>query len=627
MTYVELFNFLGQYGRISKNYLNKNGVDDSLLEELVYSEILEPINESEYKIGNIDSLIEFGRKFIEDKKYSDANAIFTCCYMADPTNFKANYQLFYRDLVSRKENIEFKYFDVVYNHLKEHGDECTANYYLLLLGNLFELPERYVSLFNDIELDDILFEEIDSESIYENEFRKEVYNNSYFRVTGMLDEKYTDIPKEDLLFEQKVEKELILKWLFENRLLNKGIYALLYEEKFEELKNILDEKDDKRFLSVSNQYLLKLVNQYLTIKNTDTIPEIKGNGNDTFEAIDNNNYELAIKLLEKHNKEHNIEKTSYLYTMLKKIVSLIKGNINTSDVIKSNSISEEKGQVGLTEKEKQSIKSKIEQLYNGRSAFLLEPMPKEKRSLVRDYVAEFKFVSSFSIGQDPERRVVIRHRPYVSDRVDKVETAREAKRLYNRKKFEEAAKLYELLLKLSKPKDIIYGMYGLTLLQMHRRNEALDYLKIATIMSKDADGVLDYTGLIENIEYPQEKENRKPRVEMEIDEFSGGNKTALNDELLRDLILLTQEGEISLIDACIKLNLSEEDINYVKLLYARDCYYLGKDSEGDKYFKQVEKSKSKDKKVKDLYKDILVNKKYYRNRLDDSGKQLIFIKK
>ena len=75
------------------------------------------------------------------------------------------------------------------------------------------------------------------------------------------------------------------------------------------------------------------------------------------------------------------------------------------------------------------------------------------------------------------------------------------------------------------------------------------------------------------------------------------------------------------------MNLSDEDTNYIKLLYARDCYYLDKNNEGDLYFKQVEKSKAKDKRVKALYKEILVNKKYYHNRLNSDKDQLIFIKK
>lgn len=631
MNFAKIFNILRKTKKISYEKLCELGMNDTLLNNLIDCNVLTCDEENNYIINDVEELIYFGRYLLEKKEYAGANEAFTCAYETDPTNYEVNYQLFYRCLIKDIGQFSFKHFDVIYDNMKKNGRDSEANYYLFLLGNLYELPEKYKYTFDTIELDDMLVDNYDKDSVFKNKFRKYIFLNSYFNVNKLLDEKYNGVKSKDIEFEDKVEKELVLKWLVKNRNLNKSITELLKKEDYDELKNILDKENEHRFLSTSNKYLLKLVNSYIEMKNTGIVPEVMGEGSNTYEAIDNNNYKLAIRLLFEHNKEKGVEKASFLHDMLSKMATFeedkdIRILIDAvAEMRKKHEIIDEKNI--LTDKEKQSLKSKIDELHNGRSAFLLEPMPKKKRDLVQGFVSKFEHIASFSIGVEPERRVVLRHHPHITEYVDRIETSHEAKDLYRKGKYEEAAKLYELLLKLGRPKEIIYGMYGLTLLRLNKRNEALDYLKIATIMSKDNGGVLDYSGIIESIEYPQDRETRKPKVEVKENEFKDENKSALSEELLNDLIGLTQEGEISLVDACVKLGLSEEDINYVKLLYARDCYYLNYVKEGDLYFKQVEKSKAKDKRVKDLYKEILRDKKYYHNRLDSEKNQLIFIKK
>ena len=635
MDLSRVFSILRTQRRISYSGLVDCGVPDSLIENFLETGIFTADDNEEYTVGSIDDLVYYGRELLTNKDFKTANEIFICAYSIDHNNFNANYQLFYRNLLKAKEQYIFKHFNIVYDYMKKNGNYADANYYLYLLGNLYDLPKEYQDSFDNIKIDDILLEEKDDEAKTLNVFRKNVYANSYFKVNGMLDERLGNIPSEEISFEDKVEKEFILKWLFKSRLLHKNSYVLLKQENYEELKKVLEEEDKHRFLSMSDQYLLKLINQYLLIKNNDEVFEVKGEGYNTFDAIDNNNFEQALNLLREHQEDHSIEKDSYLQIMLERIICLInnkKSNIQplidaVSEMRKKYDTKEEIS-VGLSDKEKQSLMSKIDELRAGRSAFLLEPMPKTKRDMIQKIASKFNDIAAFSIGQEPERRLVLRYHPFIKEQVDKLDVVKEAKSLYHKGKYEEAAKQYELLLKLGRPRDITYGMYGLTLLRLHKRNEALDYLKIATILSKESGGNLDYSDLIYEIENPDDRNNLKPRVEVKEEEFSDNNKVTLDDKLLNDLIGLTQEGEISLLDACSKLGFSEVDTNYVKLLYARDCYYLGDMSKGDTYLKQVEKSKAKDQRVKDLYKEILLDKKYYSKRLDtEKDNQLIFIKR
>ena len=630
MNIEKVFSVLKRTGKISYRQLYVYGLTDEDIEGLVESGILKEIENHEYKVDSVDELVHFGRYLLGIKQYKEANSAFICAYTLEPTNLLANFQLLYRNLLNAKPEYMFNHFDVVYNGLKDRGKESDANFYLFVLGNLYDLPEKYEKIFDNMKVEDMLIGLTDIDSFYQDEFRKKIFENSYSRVNGMLDDRFGELESNSLSAVEKFEKELGLKWLVKHRALHKKIMELLVTDDIVQLKKVLEDADRHRFLSVSNQYLLKLVNKYIEFEHAGIKPEVTGNGYDVYKAIDNNNYDLAMKLL---NEQEGLsaDKTSYLLIMLKKMIELInKDSKKFESAIESVAEVREKAEarkdIVLTDKEKQALKSKIEQLYAGRSIFLLEPMPKEKRDMVRGFVGTFKDIVSFSIGVEPERRVVLRYRPIVKEYVDILEVFQEAKKLYRRGKFEDAAKKYELLLKLGKPRDIVYGMYGLTLLQMHRRKESLDYLKVATIMSKEKDGPLDYSDLIYELENPHDA-NKKPRVDIKESEFVEASKVVLDDELLNDLIGLTQEGEISLIDACKKLNISEVDTNYARLLYARDCYYKGDYERGDIYLKQVEKSKDKDKRVKDLYKEIQLNRKYYVHRLDAEKKQLIFLKK
>lgn len=629
MNIERLFGILKNSKKISRKELFSCGADDNYINSCIDNEILTPINDNEYKIDNVDELVYYGRYLLGQKRYDDANSIFLCAYVTDPDNFNANYQLFYRNLVQKKEDNIFKHFDFVYKGLIEQGRENDANYLLFLLGNIYGVPDKYKRDLERIEEYDILLEEDNNFARYENTLRRHIFRESYYDANSMVDKRFDYKTAKDRPFEDIVEKELILKWLIKHRKFNKTVDAYVADDNFKELKEVLDKEKNNRFLTRINKYLLKVVNSYLEIEKTNIAVKSTYNGNDTFAAIDNNNYKLALRLLEKFQNEKGTARESYLAVMLKKIVILID-KIEEKDGLKYliDAVAEMRnGKEVLTDSEKQSLDSKVNQLHHGRSAFLLEPMSKEKRNLVHEYINQYDDIATFSIGLENNRRVVLRYKPYVAERVDVFEVNEQAIKLYKRGKYREAAACYELLLKLGRPRDVIYGSYGLTLLRMNRRKEALDYLEIATIMSKEHNGKLDYTDIIETIKYPQAKEERKPRVVVEEEEFEDNKESKLEDEFINDLIGLTQEGEISLIDACKKLNMSEEDINYVKLLYARDCYYLGHDSIGDTYFKQVEKSKAKNKKVKDLYKEIQVNKKYYRKRLDSDKNQLIFRKK
>ena len=82
------------------------------------------------------------------------------------------------------------------------------------------------------------------------------------------------------------------------------------------------------------------------------------------------------------------------------------------------------------------------------------------------------------------------------------------------------------------------------------------------------------------------------------------------------------ESGLDVETACRNINMSEEDINVVKLIYAREYYTLGNKEKGELFLKSYEKSKNKTNKTKSIYKYIQQNKKFYKARFEGEPRQL-----
>ena len=666
MDLAKVFYLLKENEKITKDELSECGVDDKYIEFTLENGILEQISDTEFTATDIETLVDYGRYVMKQKYFKAANSIFNCAYAIDPNDFTINYQLFYRAISDQKlrKSRVYKHFDIIYKELTNNGDSALANYYLFLIGNIYGFDSKnedntgyfkeYSEKFLNLEEGDLLIPGSDDSSYDTNIFRKNVFSNSYHDVTTAVDKRFTG--RSDLSFEETVERELLLKWLKRKRDFNARLADCFKNGSMEDAKKLLDEEDQRRGLTTTNQYILMIINAYFTIQKTDVVPVPKYSGDNTFMAIKGDNFGLAMALEEKRMQRHNSIRESNLHVVLKEIEDLIasKTSINES-VIKEEvkeipQLQETKPVVektieiyNLTDSDKQKIDAKVEKMHNGRMFFLLDPMPEAKRHAIREYVKSNygEDISTFPLGNEPERRIVLRYKPLVKEHVDIKEVLDNARSAYSLGKYEssegdydsansryiEAAEYYELALKIGTPRDTTYSGYAMTLYRMKKFDEALDCMKIATIMSKTTGkGNIDFSELIERIENPPEREDRKPKVVVQESEFEDKQDSLLTDELINDIRGLLAEGVFTLEDICKKLGLNEDDTNYIKLIYSRDCYYLGNESTGDKYLKQVTKCE-KSPKVKELYKEILVNKKYYHNRYDKNSDQLVFIKK
>lgn len=271
--------------------------------------------------------------------------------------------------------------------------------------------------------------------------------------------------------------------------------------------------------------------------------------------------------------------------------------------------------------EKEFLESKHEMLLNGRGMILLKPMNSERRKRIHEMVKEYPDMVSFSIGDGENRQVVLRYRPFIDEYVYVRSLVKDGKEAYHAGNYEECIESYRRLLEFGEPNENIYSMLGLAYMKIGKIELAIDYLTVATELSKQNDNRYDYTELIMFLKGEILIEDKKTYVKMSTFEFvddMGDNYGVPNVDEIFKLV----ESGISIKDACEMYELNEEDINIVFLIFAKNYYSEEKYGMGDKCFKTVEKSKNKTNFVKKLLNEVRKNKNFYKNRVEVVEKRL-----
>ena len=123
-------------------------------------------------------------------------------------------------------------------------------------------------------------------------------------------------------------------------------------------------------------------------------------------------------------------------------------------------------------------------------------------------------------------------------------------------------------------------------------------------------------------EIPQE--DLKPRFKVNLDYFEHRDKIdyyGIRNFLdIHSYIIATG---LDVYSVCVKLGLSQEEIDIVELIYAKEFYAQGNMNMGDLFLNFVEKSKNKTAKVIKIMEEIEKNKRFYQNRLDDNVFDLV----
>lgn len=299
--------------------------------------------------------------------------------------------------------------------------------------------------------------------------------------------------------------------------------------------------------------------------------------------------------------------------------------IEASEVIETTKKTEISKPTSVDYDDSEFINSKLYELYE-KGIVLLKPMDSNRRKGIHNIVKDIPDVTSFSIGSDSNRQIVLRFKPFMVEYLDFSATAKEGNNAYNNGQYDDCIESYRKLLEFGKPKAWVYAKLGLAYMKKFDKDTAIDYLTIATALSKEEQNDFDFTELIASLKGLINPEDKKPRIKMTIDNFGNDTENYYGIENINEFAELISSG-INIDDACATLGLNDEQKAIATLILARESYAQENYTMGDQYLKKVERSKNKTKFVTSLFEEVRKNKRFYRNRVDKNRKPLVLTKK
>lgn len=266
------------------------------------------------------------------------------------------------------------------------------------------------------------------------------------------------------------------------------------------------------------------------------------------------------------------------------------------------------------------INGKIEQLHNDRGLIVLKPMDNIRRKRIHNIIEDRKDATTFSIGEGDTRRIVIRYIGNVY--VPLKETIKIADDAYYKGDYQTALRAYLDLLGTNSPKTYIYAKVGLTYMKMWKMDMAIEYLKVATELSKVNNEKFDFSDLIASLDGTLDQEDKKPKFKMKLSEFEG-HLDNFGVDRFEEMLIHKEVNDLTYEGACEELGFTYEEYLLSLLLLARRHFTNKQDDMGEKFLKMVEQSGNKSKKVIAKMEEVRRNKKFYKNRMEAQGTAMV----
>ena len=267
----------------------------------------------------------------------------------------------------------------------------------------------------------------------------------------------------------------------------------------------------------------------------------------------------------------------------------------------------------ISDNEENYIEKKYQELLLNKGFILLKPMNSLRRKKIHEIVSKYDDMDSFSIGKDEERQIVLRYSPHINEFLDVQALINEAKQSYKEKKYNKTIYTNYRLLEISKkPRATIFAALGLSYLKIKQIDKAIECLTIATKID-DIKNKFDFTELILDLKNNLDPEDRKPIIKM------NNNELFQNDEwyginCIEELNSLILDNNLDFMSACLEFGLNVEQIDIVKLIYAKYYFAEGNIKKAEEFLKSYEQSTTKTEKTLKIYTEIRKNKKLYINK-------------
>lgn len=346
-------------------------------------------------------------------------------------------------------------------------------------------------------------------------------------------------------------------------------------------------------------------------------------------SLSNNNFEEARIYLDIIADLSKIEHNS---TIVEELLRVLESAKQVGLAIKKDSkIDTDKPKIDSSKiitKEEEYIENKYKELLKDKGIVLLKPMSFEHAKRMVELAEYYPDVETFTISIKDKKQVVLKYNAIDGEHADIRNLINFGRQAYKYGDYDECINNFTVAIQyLKKPKAFIFAYIGLSLMKKGNIKSAINYLTVATCLSSEEDYSINFEGLIaklqgKNIGKTSEVET-KPFVKMSLNDFdSMDSYYGINNfNEIKEYILLS---DLDIDSACSELGLSLEQINIVKLLFARDHYKQEEYEKGDTLILSVEKSKNKNPLINQIIQELRVNKKFYKNRKETAPKGSAF---
>ena len=365
---------------------------------------------------------------------------------------------------------------------------------------------------------------------------------------------------------------------------------------------------------------------------------------DFYVALSQNKFDIARIyldiLMNAKNLGINCEFVSDLLQVLNNTEQLLDSKITKDEVIRPEeneskieentklkvpiaSIKEEKVNktIEVKDSEKEFIENKHQQLLTEQGIIILRAMDNERRKNIHRIVKTYPDMVSFSIGEGDKRQIVLRYKPNIDEYVDIKNLVMMGNIAYKNGDYDSCISDYLQLLQFGTPKAFVYAKLGLAYMKKWNIDLSVNYLYIATELSKNEDRKYDFTELIASLRGEIDESDKKPRFKMKSEDFANDTDNYGIDNFDNITTYMLETG-LDVESACLQLGYSLEEIDIIKLIYAREYYSQGDFEKGDQFLKSVEMSNNKTKLTKRIFEEVRTNKKFYMNRTRDNIQRL-----
>ena len=268
------------------------------------------------------------------------------------------------------------------------------------------------------------------------------------------------------------------------------------------------------------------------------------------------------------------------------------------------------------------IERKHKLLVENQGIIILKPMNKERRRVIHNIVNKYPDMTSFSIGTEPNKQLVLRYRKASNECVDIKKLIEDSRLYYRNGNYKKCIETNLQILQTNNPRAITYSRIGMSYLKLGNIDEAITYLTVATYVSVAQGGNLDYTDLINTLKNKISKANKKPYFKMSMSDFKNDLQENYGIENLEQITACIFETNLDIETVCNEFGVPVEQIDIIKLIFAKKYYSQGNYEMGDIFVRTVEKSKNKTPFILRLLDEVRTNKRFYINRVVDTSKPL-----